>query len=580
MRGIMNRKQRIIDGISTLDSFDDPSVTQIIVFIHGIFGSSEETWKTTPPQLMTSPQFLKFDYGSYGYASQIIEWKRPETFVQQLVLWMRTHLSAYNEIFLVCHSMGGLFARHAIISMLEDKNDHQIVSAIRRCFMIASPITGSTWARWIAKIPGLSKINSRVAYLADPKINNIDMSAAYKAAAQSFVDAGGRPADVPRFSYFVGMQDNFVTAPETLFYTDFDKFEGTVSGNHSSIKEDLNANSTLLTRIAQLIQDSSLKSESSQRTRIEMVKEATRKREQATQDTARGVHVQSQDQRRPVNVLVISCSATKSDVHGTGHSRNDWIVDQITDERLASIILEMRSRVLRLIQEGKIDGIEFKEGNRAAKPANQQLLYGPDLGGVFNEERYLPAYLRYKGRCYQATKEEWEALYENPAHPQILIMSGLYGLIPATESIQNYDVHLTDVDLTSSISLQSYWKDRELMTQILVANLEWVEKHRGPVGRVVDALSELSYQETINWSLIDRRWPVLHRVFESKSGRDALGNLGVWVRDVIRRPEIIGELNFEQFYDNPNFLPKDRIAFEERIGGSQLPVAREVNQSE
>jgi pimeloyl-ACP methyl ester carboxylesterase len=117
----VNRKQRIIDGISTLDSFDDPSVTQIIVFIHGIFGSSNETWKSTPTQLMTSPQFSKSDYGSYGYASRIIEWKRPESFVEQLVLWMRTHLSAYNEIFLVCHSMGGLFARHAIIRMLEDR---------------------------------------------------------------------------------------------------------------------------------------------------------------------------------------------------------------------------------------------------------------------------------------------------------------------------------------------------------------------------------------------------------------------------------------------------------------------------
>jgi hypothetical protein len=94
---------------------------------------------------------------------------------------------------------------------------------------------------------------------------------------------------------------------------------------------------------------------------------------------------------------------------------------------------------------------------------------------------------------------------------------------------------LTDVDLSNGVSLQTYWKDRELMSQILISHLEWLEKERGPIGLIVDALSELSYQETINWPLIDRRWNVLHRVFESSAGR-ALGNLGYWIQDVIRDP--------------------------------------------
>lgn len=573
----MQRKRRIIDNISTIESFDDPSITQIIVFVHGIFGASEETWKSTPAQLMTSPQFSQFDYASYGYLSHVLEWNSPEIFVDQFGLWMRTHLVGYTEIYLVCHSMGGLLARHVIIRMLREQRDHELVKSIRRCFMIASPITGSKWGRWLAKIPGLCRVNNRIAYLANPTIGGIDMSAAYKDAAQVFIEAGGQAFQIPRFSFFVGVEDAVVSTPETLFYTEYDMYEGSVAGNHSSIKEDLNANSTLLTRIAQLIQDSSLKSEASQRTRIELVKEATRKREQATQDTAMGKARDGSDARKSIDVLLISCSATKTDVHGNLHTRDNWIIDQVEDPRLAAIVLELRSRLYRLIHEGRIDGIEFKEGNRACKQSNQQLIFGPDFGGVFNEEKYLPAYLRYKGRSYQATRDEWEAMYTRTGHPQVLIMSGLYGLIPATESIQNYDVHLTDVDLSSSISLQSYWKDRELMTQLLVANLEWIERHRGPVGRVIDALSELSYQETINWSLVDRRWTVLHRIFESKAGRDALGNLGVWVRDVIRNPKIIKEFECGRFYDNVNFHPKDRMAFEERIGISSLPVAREIN---
>jgi pimeloyl-ACP methyl ester carboxylesterase len=573
----MERHRYIIDGISSFDSFRDASVTQIIVFVHGIFGSSTETWEGTPTQLMTSPQFSKFDYASYGYASHIVEWKKPEAFVDQLVLWMRTHLAQYQEIYLICHSMGGLLVRHAIIKMLAAKEDGRIVTAIQRCFMIASPVTGSRAARLLAKIPGVSTVNNRIAYLADPRINGKDMSSAYTAAAEAFIAAGGRTLDVPPFSFFVGIDDHIVDAPDKRFHTEYDTYEGSVPGTHSSLKADLNANSTLLTRIAQLIQDSSLRSESSQRVRIEMVKEATRKREEATQDATRGATDSQPDPRAAIDVVLISCSATKSDVRGSLHARKGWMVDQVDDPRLADIVLELRSRVLRLIQEGKVDGIEFKEGNRAAKPANQQLVFGPDFGGVFNEERYQPAYLRYRGRCYQATREEWEAVYGDSAHPQFLIMSGLYGLIPATEPIQNYDVHLTDVDLSSSISLQSYWKDRELMTQVLIANLEWLEKHRGPVGRVIDALSELSYQETINWSLVDRRWPVLHRIFESRAAREALENLGVWVRDVIKKPSLIREIEIDRFYDNANFVSRDRIAFEERIGSSKLAVAREVN---
>jgi hypothetical protein len=156
-------------------------------------------------------------------------------------------------------------------------------------------------------------------------------------------------------------------------------------------------------------------------------------------------------------------------------------------------------------------------------------------------------------------------------------MSGLYGLIPATEYIQNYDVHLTDVDSSRGVSLQTHWRDREVMTQILASHFEWIERSRGRIGLVVDALSELSYQETINWSMIYPRWPVFHRVFQNRAGRDALENLGVWVQDVVRNPAVLDGLLPDQFYDNPNFITPDRIAFEERIGGTRLPVARQVN---
>ena len=173
------------------------------------------------------------------------------------------------------------------------------------------------------------------------------------------------------------------------------------------------------------------------------------------------------------------------------------------------------------------------------------------------EKRYgLEAYARYKGRCYQAHENEWLDMHRAAKHPQFLIMSGLYSLIPPTEYIQNYDVHLTDIDLSTGISLQTYWRDRDLMTQVLISHLEWLEREKGPIGHVIDALSELSYQETINWSLIDRRWNVLHRVFESSAGRTALGNLGVWLQDAIRNPLLIRSIQSDHSTIIPAFIPK------------------------
>jgi hypothetical protein len=401
------------------------------------------------------------------------------------------------------------------------------------------------------------------------------MDIAYINAARRAREDEGSTEDVPIFCHFVGTEDAVVSAPRIL--TEFDRYEGAVEGGHSTLKLGQSVSSVLTNRIVQLIQDALLRSVDSQREKIIAVKQMTVTRERATmaQQATRAGRANANHQVGR-NFILISCSRTKSDAPGRERPKAQGIEEQLSDPRVMRFVIEMRSRILRLIQEGRIDGVEFKQGNRASMPVNRRLLYGPEFGGVINEARYLPAYERYTGRCFQAQKDEWQRFYEGENHPELLIMSGLYGLVPPTEFIQDYDVHLTDVDLDSGISLQTYWKDRELMTQILISHLEWIERTKGPVGMVIDLLSELSYQETINWALVDRRWPVLHRVFEKTAGVDALGHMGVWLRDVLRDPHAIQTIEKDAFYDNPGFHPADRIAFEEGIGQSQLKVSREL----
>jgi len=349
-----------------------------------------------------------------------------------------------------------------------------------------------------------------------------------------------------------------------------------IAGDHSSVHDKLTANSTLINRVTQLVQESTSRSEAVQHARIEVIKTANRLREQANVSIGAGPVQISDWSKNSVEVLIISCSATKSDAQGFQHPRSGWVVDRVRDPTISAAALEQRARILSRVQTGMLEGIEFKEGNRTHMPANQSLFYGPDFGGFINENRYLPAYMRYTGRCYRALREEWEAMLHRDESPSVLIMSGLYGLIPATEAIQNYDVHITDVDSNAGVTVQAYWKSRDLMTQILISHLEWLESQGKRIRVIIDALSELSYQETINWGLVDSRWPTVHRVFEKSAGRDALGNLGLWMREVVRNRRVFDSLKPDTFYAGFGFANDDRIAFESRIGSTSLSVARET----
>ena len=64
-------------------------------------------------------------------------------------------------------------------------------------------------------------------------------------------------------------------------------------------------------------------------------------------------------------------------------------------------VFETRVRIRTLIESGVLEGGEFKEGNRILRLQNKKLYLGPDFGSDVNKARFLPAYQRYLGRCYQ-----------------------------------------------------------------------------------------------------------------------------------------------------------------------------------
>src|SRR5262249_41638966 len=138
--------------------------------------------------------------------------------------------------------------------------------------------------------------------------------------------SGGSAEEVPRFHYFVGVQDKIVFEPQRSFYTEYDKYEGAVPGGHGDLKSGLDVNSVLMQRLIQLVQEALARSPGSQLEKIAIVKEATRKREQATQEKhVASLPIPTNLGQSVSHVILISCSATKSDAPGSTRPRGGGI---------------------------------------------------------------------------------------------------------------------------------------------------------------------------------------------------------------------------------------------------------------
>lgn len=153
------------DDRSYVDVRTNGKQPYVIVFVHGIFGSSKSTWEQTPLVLKRLEPLSAFDFADYGYHSARLEHRSPEEFVIQLRTWALAHLDAYETIFFVAHSMGGLFLRHLCIYLAnsDQQEGHKLLNRIRHCFLIASPISGS-WAATLLRCLGIGFFNTRVPY--------------------------------------------------------------------------------------------------------------------------------------------------------------------------------------------------------------------------------------------------------------------------------------------------------------------------------------------------------------------------------------------------------------------------------
>lgn len=106
---------------------------------------------------------------------------------------------------------------------------------------------------------------------------------------------------------------------------------------------------------------------------------------------------------------------------------------------------------------------------------------------VVDPEKVMPAYLRYKGNMYRHIPQEaWES---RAAGVDVLIVSGLYGLVGSRDPVAYYECSMAE-PLPPLGKLNRWWHDQGL-PEILAAFL-----NSGKPKLVVDLLS-LEYREAV-----------------------------------------------------------------------------------
>ena len=218
-------------------------------------------------------------------------------------------------------------------------------------------------------------------------------------------------------------------------------------------------------------------------------------------------------------LFITACSLTKASGGTEGFAENASIASVAMDH--GASLVNRREEVRRLVKDsGKVDwqGIPLKD-----LKYNENLVRGTEFGGA-KQACYLPAIERYRGRFYQAIGANGVARCLSAGNT--LILSGLYGLLRASEPIQLYSCPL-------SADVARVWRRDGLLTDLVCSYIK-----RNNVLRVFDLTAMAAYRELINWKRVAGTGAeVLHCFDSMAAGASALTSLGRLLQHMLSLPD-------------------------------------------
>jgi pimeloyl-ACP methyl ester carboxylesterase len=155
---------------------------KVIIFIHGIFGHHEDTWKRDEENIGL-PQFIQedlelqdYDVYSFGYQSN---WRISQYNYRSIARLLHSEIQASlpnNDIVFVVHSMGGIIVQQYIIDQIEQGN-HFSVKNVKGIIYLSVPFEGSVYGNLFSKfhkqVSGLKKFSKELTSLKEKWIRHV-----------------------------------------------------------------------------------------------------------------------------------------------------------------------------------------------------------------------------------------------------------------------------------------------------------------------------------------------------------------------------------------------------------------------
>ena len=214
-------------------------------------------------------------------------------------------------------------------------------------------------------------------------------------------------------------------------------------------------------------------------------------------------------------LFVTTCSLTKEAGGASEYGDGASILQSIRQHQ-GEVLIERRNVVRKLVKGGgdsKWQGIRLSD-----LPHNRALAQGDDFGGTRRVD-YMAAIDRYKGRFFLAL--DATSRQRCKVEKRTLILSGLYGMVLASEPIQLYSCPLTP-------NVADFWQEDSLLTDILCGYVRQNE-----IACVVDLTAMEAYRRLIDWNTVANHAGVMHCFDTAGAGEYALTSFGGVFRQLL-----------------------------------------------
>ncbi len=121
---------------SSFDKVYDPGVRDAVVLVHG-FTSSPLTWQFVIDDFVLNKQ--PFQVWTFGYPST----NPLETIANELAKHLEMNANAYDNLYFVGHSLGGLIVQEALSQAYKNKAHYSFLNKVRDAVIVGAPNEGS-----------------------------------------------------------------------------------------------------------------------------------------------------------------------------------------------------------------------------------------------------------------------------------------------------------------------------------------------------------------------------------------------------------------------------------------------------